>query len=158
MFIKAFRYIIAVPAGAIAGLLIMFPVHWVILFFNWCKPGDYGVITDGQCAEAFPWGLINPETLERLVQGAVIPFTIIYIGSKIIPNSSKWIPIWLGVIAYGIIWLGYVGMWSQAKNPAVIGYSGWMWIELVLLVLIHHLSIGITVKTLFNDRTRKSDR
>lgn len=154
------RYIIAIPAGALAGALIMFPVHWLIMFFNWCKPGTEGfLVVNDRCTTSFPWSLIDPETLERLAQGAVIPFAIIYVGSKIILNPSRRIPIFLAVITYVLLCMTYWGMWSLAKNPPGYGYSfaysGWQWIELVLLVLIQHLSIGITAKTIFDDRTSR---
>jgi uncharacterized membrane protein len=130
------------------------------MFFNWCKPGTEGFLVENdQCTKTFPWALINPETLERLAQGAVIPFAIIYVGSKIIPNPSRRIPIFLAVITYVLVWMTYLGMWWMAKNPPGFGYSfaysGWGWIELVLLVLIQHLSIGITAKTIFDGRTSR---
>ena len=153
------RYIIAIPTGMITGLLMMFPVHWLIMFFNWCKSGPEGFLVENdQCTRSFPWALINPETLERLAQGAVIPFAIIYVGSKIIPNPSRRIPIFLAVITYGWVWMIYLGVLWIEKTPdfgLTHVYSGWGWIEFVLLVLIHHLSIGITSKTIFGARTSR---
>ncbi|MGY8771673.1 MAG: hypothetical protein ACKVH8_24920, partial [Pirellulales bacterium] len=97
--------------------------------------------------------------LERLAQGAVIPFAIIYVGSKIIPNPSRRIPIFLAAITFVLLCVSYWWMWSLAKNPPGYGYSfaysGWQWIEFVLLVLIQHLSIVITAKTIFVDRTSR---
>ena len=76
---KALRWIAAVPAGIIAAVLIMFPIHWFLIL--WVNIGDAPL-----------FGLISAETIEhieRLIIAFTTPFFIIYIGTLIVPTYHK---------------------------------------------------------------------
>ena len=75
---KVLRWIAVVPAGIATAVLIMFPIHWALI---WVSTGDaplFGLVS----AEAI-------EHIERLIIAFATPFSMVYIGALVAPVYHK---------------------------------------------------------------------
>lgn len=70
------RWVVVIPGAAAAVLVIMFPVHWFVMF----QFVDHG--------EGSLKGIISPRTLETFANAFFTPFIFIAAGSAIAPNHK----------------------------------------------------------------------
>tara|TARA_Y100000817_G_C16846256_1_gene540149 strand:- start:1135 stop:1593 length:459 start_codon:yes stop_codon:yes gene_type:complete len=120
------RWIFALPAGLITGFIVMFPVHWFLMFM-------YSI--GGNPATLF----ISIETTERLIQGFVIPAVTIYVFAQIVPNLKKISTLILGSTIYIFILINWIllvfnnGFYCYSGN-CIGPYSGLAWLEAPLQI------------------------
>lgn len=81
----ALRWLAVVPAALIAGILILFPLHWIAQIYQ-LLPG-YGdpMLTDGSGQSIFK--TMRLEDLERMGQALLVPATIILVASRVAPKA-----------------------------------------------------------------------
>ena len=105
---KILRWIAVIPAGLIAAVLVMFPIHWLIMII--AKFGDNLFFT-----------LLSSETLERLVIAFTTPFFVIYVGTWTAPTHRGEAGLALA-IATALI-LGGVYVLAFTGGPMFRGWS-----------------------------------
>lgn len=128
MVIKSLRWFAVLPTGLVAVVIIMFPMHWLVLFGTTFFGDDIGI-----------W-MIEPRTLERLAQGFVVTSGIIYFGAVMAPGHKFMTAIVLSVIvAVGLV-AGYI--WVLNDPKVAFDYSGLGWISLGALIVLQWTGIG----------------
>ena len=138
------RWIFALPAGLITGFLVMFPVHWFLMFM-------YSI--GGNPVTLF----ISIETTERLIQGFVIPAVTIYVFAIIVPNLKKISTLILGAtifILHAINWILIIfnnGYYCYGGGVCMGPYSGLAWIEAPFLIGVLFLVVWYVYKIVVED-------
>lgn len=134
----AVRWVIALPAGLVAALLVMFPVHWGIMLFYYFSGSNpdsmiQKVGADGEEIGCGFFGLtcvVPPESLERIAQAFVTPYVTISVVARIAPSHKFY-----AVAALFIVYLLYFGgMITLALTNGA--YSGWGWLELAAVLAV----------------------
>ena len=117
--VQVLRWICVIPGAMVCGLLVAFPIHWLVLV-----PSD-SCIT------------IPPETLERFLQAILGPLAVVWGGAKIAPYYRFRTGIVLTVIF--VIWLivalifaasrgiEFTGGWFQRSMTHVLQIAGFSW-------------------------------
>jgi len=107
------RWVFAFPISIFAALLIMFPIHWYLLYY-------YGTTVSCE-GSSFVFAFrcyISIETVERTIQSILMPFMIIKITSMIIPNFKFYIVCFLSLIfGFG---LSIIRLTAQLKGGFTI--------------------------------------
>lgn len=109
------RWMVVIPAGFIAAVLVTFPIHWGIMIayaLTHFKPEDMR----NPLLE-----LLSAETVERLVIAFTTPFCAIYIGAWMAPTRRVETGIALAVVT--ALLLGGVYVLAFAGGPQFSG--GW---------------------------------
>jgi len=119
------RWIAVLPAAIICSLLVMFPIHWLVMFILWC---------DKNYTDSFiPLALIPAETLERFGYALFVPATLISVGAIIAPKFKFQTGIAIAVLVIVLLMAGLCYL--------VLGYfesdmSGLCWSITVLLWVV----------------------
>ena len=114
----ALRWLLVLPAAILGGLLITFPLHWVLMAS--CSGG--GTVTLDQGAQ---------DGLERILAFAFTPFGFVLAGAKTAPSQHLRAAAILGVLL-AIVFVGarvYV-----STDPKLLEYlpAPWEWLPLAL--------------------------
>ena len=135
----AIRWFIALPAGLLAAAAIMFPVHWVIMYFySWSGTNPDAIIqsvgADGEYRGCnFVTCLVPAESLERIIQAFVMPYVTMLVIARIVP-SHKFYAVFSFFVVYLLV-LGGVTVRGSTNGA----YTGWGWLELAAVV-----ALGVT--------------
>ena len=127
------RWALAVPAGVVAGLLVTFPIHWVVIIGTSGSSEDDG--GPGM------WDL-PPETLERSAYALFVPMTIIFVASQVAPAHRVYLA---GILAVAWSLLLGVSLTIAAQSGNYADMSDW--IEFAAVVI---LGVGGSLAGLFN--------
>ena len=68
------RWAAVIPAGVLAALLVMFPIHWLIMIAS--ASGDSFIVA-----------LLSAEVVEQLAISFTSPFCVIYVGARVAPAT-----------------------------------------------------------------------
>ncbi|MFH1140884.1 MAG: hypothetical protein V1724_04275 [Chloroflexota bacterium] len=134
----ALRWVIALPAGLVAALLLMFPVHWAILLVYYFSGSnaDSMITTVSPAGEEKGCGLmgltcfVSMESMERLAQAFVVPFVTLTVVGKVVP-SHKFYAVAALFVIYLLVFGGFITL--ALTNGA---YSGWGWLELAAVLAL----------------------
>ena len=85
---NAVRWAAALPAGVVLGVLVLFPIHWVVLTMNWYASG---------AEDPSLWDL-PPEDLERALDALFVPGTIILGSAMTAPKYHFYVAIAVAVL------------------------------------------------------------
>ena len=143
------RWVVAIPAGLGAAILVMFPVHWGILllyFFVGSDPDAFVTVVgdDGEVRGCGLMGLtcyVSPDTLERLAQTFVAPFVTLTVVGRVVP-SQRFYAVGVLFVIYLIFFGAVMGMSAFASGEPLYGrigfagYSGWGWLEFVAALVL----------------------
>ena len=119
------RWVLFAPAGLLAGLLVLFPIHWVVLL------ATSGGSDDGS---GLALSELPPETLERGATALLVPMTIIFVASQVAPTHKTYVA---GVLAVGWALLLGVVLTVAAQSGSYQGSADWA--EFVAVV-----TLGVT--------------
>ncbi len=122
--IKLLRWVLFIPAGCIAAVLVSFPIHWIMML-------NFG---SGDLIDLS----INPDNLSRVewfLQGIFGPLAFTYASAKTAPSYNRTISILVGVAIIvlnplAMLWFntldtGYVFDFSVSKTLAhIVGVTG----------------------------------
>lgn len=137
--LRAMRWLVALPAGLIAALLVMFPVHWgvVLLYATSRNDPDAMIQRTKPSGEIDTCGFItcfvSAESLERAVQAFVVPFVTLLVVGRIVP-SRQFKAVFALFVAYLLV-LGAILMKSATSGA----YAGWGWLEFAAVI-----ALGVT--------------
>ena len=132
--IQVLRWICVLPGAVLSGLLVAFPIHWVVMLIQLFGRSDDSFITiDGKILLA----AIPPAMLEGFGQALFAPLAIISIGARIAPRfrfrTGIVLSIFLivGLIAVQILvasrGLNITGGWLQRSFTHVLQIAGLSW-------------------------------
>ncbi|MCL0055284.1 hypothetical protein M1N56_05360 [Dehalococcoidia bacterium] len=158
------RWIIALPAGLIAAMLVMFPVHWALEILYSTSGETLGLVSgkvgpDGEVARCgLTTCFISIETLERMIQALIVPYVTLAVVAKVVPHLKFFVVTVLcalyvlGVFAY-FSWL-ISGGGQRIVGNTEYGYSGWEWIEAVVVIAGIAIVVMTTLKREYVNRSR----
>ena len=131
------RWLFAIPIGLVASLLVMFPVHWGLIFF-WFFTGsaDSMVSSIGEDGVERGCGLMGLtcfvpiESAERIAQAFVTPAVTLITVSWVFPSHRLY-----GVGVLAVVYLVLLGsIFTLAAASG--GYVGWQWLEFVAALVL----------------------
>lgn len=147
------RYIICIPVGFIAAILVTFPVHWVVLMITSCQ--SEGVILDEHGCYRSLWTLVDAESLERIGYGVFEPIAFLFTATNIARSYSKRF-----VISLTGIWLLFaIGAFSLLL-PEWIEFRRYVkfseWLAFGAVPVAHLTSATLTAKLILKERLTRS--
>ena len=145
----ALRWVIAVPAGLAASVLVMFPVHWgILLLYSLTGSSPETLVTfvgdDGEVRGCGLMGLtclVSAESLERVAQAFVTPFVTLTVVARLVP-TQKFYAVAALCVLYLVVFGAIMGLAVVTGGGPMVGrvgfegYSGWRWLEFVAVVAI----------------------
>jgi hypothetical protein len=115
------RWVVALPGGIVAAILVTFPVHWAVLIIT-----SLGSSEDDSLSIAD----LPADTLERYATAFFIPLTLIYATSRIAPRYRVYVA---GILS--LVWAMLIGVaLVLAANRGA--YSDWTWLEFAAAVVV----------------------
>ena len=132
--ILVLRWICVLPGAVLCGLLVAFPIHWIVMLIQlFGRSVDSFITIDGKNLLA----AIPPETLERFGQALFAPLVIVSIGARIAPRYRFVTGIALTVLFVVILIVAYVfatswgftfaGGWLQRSFTYLLQIAGFSW-------------------------------
>lgn len=125
------RWTAVLPAAIVCSILVMFPIHWFVMFIQWC---------DKNYTDFFsPLAWIPPEILERFGYALFVPMTLISVGAIIAPKFRFQTGIAMAVLVVALL---VVSLCFVAFGYIESDMSGLRWSITVLLWLVS-ISYGL---------------
>jgi hypothetical protein len=94
-FKKTMRWIAVLPAAFLAVVVVWFPVHWAVMFFQHYNNPDYWPFT---VDDKSPLALISADTLERFGDAFFPPFAFVFVGAHVAPLHKFMTGIFLAIL------------------------------------------------------------
>lgn len=146
LFVIVARWIVALPAGLVSALLVMFPVHWaiMIIYAGGGNPDSMISVVDADGVERgcnLLTCAVSAESLERMAQAFVTPFVTLTVVARIVP-SHRFQALAVLFVLYLVFFIGVLGLSVATGGGPLVGrvgfegYSGWRWLEFVAVVAI----------------------
>lgn len=110
--VETLRWIAVLPAALLSGLLVTFPIHWIVLLIGLVDNPNESVITvNGKGLLAS----INPATLERFGYALFVPIAALTAGAMVAPRFKFQTGIVLAVL-WGML-LGAAITLALSRGP-----------------------------------------
>jgi hypothetical protein len=135
---QVLRWLAVVPGALLAGVIVMFPVHWVAMYIHHFGAGEPIITTeDGR-------GLLQSlplESLERFGYALFVPGTIIAMGARIAPRFHFVTAVVLMVFLVGLMSFLFAQLSSTGMHIADSTFrmvvTAILWLVSVALALFH---------------------
>jgi hypothetical protein len=107
------RWLAVLPGAVLAGMIVLFPVHWVGMYIHHFGAGEPIITTDDDR------GLLQSmplESIERFGDALFVPGTIIAVGARIAPRFRFATAIVLTVLFAGLMCFLFVQVTSMGMH------------------------------------------
>ena len=110
---QALRWLAIAPRSLLAGIVVMFPVHWIAMYIHHFGSSEPIITTDD--GRGFLQSL-PVESLERFGYALFVPGTIIAAGARIAPRYHFFTGIVLTVSFVGLMSYLFVHLRSSVRS------------------------------------------
>jgi len=132
------RWLAVLPGALLAGVIVMFPIHWTAMYIHHFGAGEPLVTTDD--GRGFLQSLPT-ETLERFGYALFLPGTIIYVGACIAPRfhfatALALTAMLLSLVSYLLLHLSSTGL-HIADSTFRLVVTAFFWLLSVTYACVH---------------------
>src|ERR1019366_8512358 len=128
------RWVVILPGSLVGAIIVIFPIHWVLLFFEWqtAHSGDEAMVHDAS-NRPVPFLGIPFEMMERLCDAALVPATMLLTAAWIAPTAKRQTAI---VVAF-LIGVGYAVLYKFSElNVPLLQQNNWLIVVINVVSLI----------------------
>ena len=133
------RWLAVLPGAMLAGIIVLFPVHWVAMLIHYFGgSGDSFITTDDGkgLLQAIPL-----ESLERFMDALFVPGTVISVGARIAPRFHLATAIAVALLLVGLLTFVFVQLSSSGSHivdsPFRMVVTAILWLASVTFALFY---------------------